>query len=314
MNRPQGLKRALFSVNSFRCLIAAIVVPALALALAAPAAPAAGAIEVVDDHGRAVRLQGPARRIVSLAPHITENLFSAGAGQFVVGAVDHSDYPAAARAVRRVGGYHNFDAELILALQPDLVIAWKEGNPLHLVEKLERLGLTVYITEPKRLEDIPRNIVRFGVLTGAEDSGPGNSATVRRGAVPVAGAACAGGKNLRLLSGVAQALGDGDGPATDRQRDRLVRRREHLRGPEGADAANKPGGRVDPEPGRDHHQRHGRGPAGLVRPLEALALSDGRRPRQPVFHQPGAHSAAHPPRAFRGPAGVRGSANGAQAI
>ena len=175
MNRPQGLKRALFSVNSLRRLIAAIVVPALALA--APAAPAAGSIEVVDDHGRAVRLQGPARRIVSLSPHITENLFSAGAGQRVVGAVNHSDYPPAARAVRRVGGYDNFDAKLILALQPDLVIAWKEGNPLHLVEQLERLGLTVYINDPQRLEDIARDIARFGVLTGAE--GPARK-TARR--------------------------------------------------------------------------------------------------------------------------------------
>ena len=95
----------------------------------------------------------------------------------MVGAVNHSDYPAAARAVRRVGGYDNFDAELILALQPDLVIAWKEGNPLHLVEKLERLGLTVYINDPQRLEDIARDIVRFGVLTGAE--GPARE-TARR--------------------------------------------------------------------------------------------------------------------------------------
>lgn len=157
----------MFSRASRRGLIAAVVVPALALA--APAAPDAGAVEAVDDHGRAVRLQGPARRIVSLAPHITENLFSAGAGQRVVGAVNHSDYPAAARAVRRVGGYDNFDIELILALQPDLVIAWKEGNPFHLVEKLERLGLTLYINEPQRLEDIARDIVRFGALTGAED-------------------------------------------------------------------------------------------------------------------------------------------------
>lgn len=164
-----------FSRQALRGLIAAVA--ALALALAAPTAPSAGAIEVVDDYGRAARLQQPARRIVSLAPHITENLFSAGAGQFVVGAVNHSDYPAAARAVKRVGGYDNFDAELILALQPDLVIAWKEGNPLHLVEKLERLGLTVYINDPKRLEDIGRDIVRFGALTGA--AGPAREAAGR---------------------------------------------------------------------------------------------------------------------------------------
>lgn len=171
MNRLRAAN-APCSAGLRRGLIAAVVAPALALAapaaLAAPTAPDAGSIEVVDDYGRVARLQGPARRIVSLSPHITENLFSAGAGQFVVGAVNHSDHPAAARAVRRVGGYDNFDVELILALQPDLIIAWKEGNPLHLVEKLERLGLTVYINDPQRLEDIARDIVRFGALTGAE--------------------------------------------------------------------------------------------------------------------------------------------------
>ena len=129
----------------------------------------AGTIEVVDDSGKTVRLEKPASRIVSLAPHITENLFSAGVGHLVVGVVSYSDYPDEAKTVLPVGGYDNFDTELILALQPDLIIAWKEGNQFHQVDALIKLGLTVYINEPRRLEDVAADIVRFGILGGRED-------------------------------------------------------------------------------------------------------------------------------------------------
>ena len=126
-------------------------------------------VEVVDDIGRTVKLDKPAARIVSLAPHITENLFAAGVGRRVSGAVNYSDYPAEARGIPSVGGYDNFDIETILALQPDLVIAWKEGNQFHQVERLMNLGLAVYINEPQRLEDVAADITRFGILGGREN-------------------------------------------------------------------------------------------------------------------------------------------------
>ena len=126
-------------------------------------------ITVVDDIGRAVRLEQPAERIVSLAPHITENLFAAGVGGQVVGAVTYSDYPTEAGEITRVGGYDNFDIETILSLQPDLVVAWKEGNQYPQVERLMKLGLTVFVNEPSRLEDVAADIIRFGILGGRED-------------------------------------------------------------------------------------------------------------------------------------------------
>ena len=128
----------------------------------------AGALTVVDDIGRTVQLDKPATRIVSLAPHITENLFAAGVGHFIVGVVSYSDYPSEARKITSVGGYDNFDTELILALQPDLVIAWKEGNQFHQVERLMDLGLTVFVNEPQRPEDVAADITRFGILGGRE--------------------------------------------------------------------------------------------------------------------------------------------------
>lgn len=124
------------------------------------------AIEVVDDLGRTVRLEKPAKRIISLAPHITENLFAAGVGHLIIGAVSYSDFPEQAKTIPLVGSYNNFNIELILASQPDLIIGWKEGNQKQQVEKLIHLGLTVYINAPKELDDIASNILHFGILTG----------------------------------------------------------------------------------------------------------------------------------------------------
>ena len=121
-----------------------------------------------DDSGREVRLKAPARRIVTLAPHATEMLYAAGGGPHLVGTVDYSDYPPAAKTVPRVGSYDRFDLEAISALKPDLVIAWESGNPAAPVEKMRALGLTVYASQPNRLEDIAGQLERFGQLAGSE--------------------------------------------------------------------------------------------------------------------------------------------------
>ena len=125
-------------------------------------------VVVVDDTGATVRLSAPARRIVSLAPHIIENLYAAGAGGRLVGAVEYSDFPAAARRLPRVGDYARPDLEAIVALKPDLVVAWQSGNADAVVNTLRALGLTVYQSQPDRLEDIPAGIEKLGRLAGTE--------------------------------------------------------------------------------------------------------------------------------------------------
>jgi iron complex transport system substrate-binding protein len=132
------------------------------------AAPAFAEVRVTDDLGRTVVLAQPTRRIVSLAPHATETLFTAGAGDRVVGAVSYSDYPEDAKKIPRVGGYHNLDLERIVALRPDLVVAWASGNLPAQVERLRALGMTVYVSEPHAIEDVARNIERLGALAGTE--------------------------------------------------------------------------------------------------------------------------------------------------
>lgn len=124
---------------------------------------------VQDDGGRSVCLDRPARRIVSLAPHATEMLFAVGAGERIVGAVNYSDYPPAARAIPRVGGYNNIDVERILALRPDLVVAWSSGNNAAQIATLERLGLVVFRNEPRHIEDIASTARRLGRLTGTAE-------------------------------------------------------------------------------------------------------------------------------------------------
>ncbi len=123
-------------------------------------------VSIVDDSGAKVTLAQPARRIVSLAPHVTELLFAAGAGARIVGAVDYSDYPDAAKQLRRVGSYAAFDLEAIVALRPDLVVGWSSGNPASQLDALRAVGLRLYLTEPRRIEDIPIHIEHLGALAG----------------------------------------------------------------------------------------------------------------------------------------------------
>ena len=126
------------------------------------------AISVVDDDGNTIHLPAVAQRIISLSPHVTELLFVVGAGDRLVGTVEHSDYPTAARGIRRVGGYSAIDLETILTLQPDLIIGWRTGNNPVQLEKLKELGLPVYISEPRRIQDIPKTARRLATLTGTE--------------------------------------------------------------------------------------------------------------------------------------------------
>lgn len=132
------------------------------LLLAALSLPAAAELRLTDDAGRSVVLAAPAQRIVSLAPHVTELLFAAGAGSKVVGATQYSDYPDAAKKIPRVGGYTSVDMEAVVALKPDLVIAWKSGNRNQQYDRLEKLGIPVFVNEPRSLDDVARAIETFG--------------------------------------------------------------------------------------------------------------------------------------------------------
>lgn len=139
-----------------------------AIVLSALTVQAYSVVEVYDDEGTQITLAIPAQRIVSLAPSLTELIYSAGAGENLVGVVEHSDFPAAAKALPIVGRFDLLDIERILELDPDLVVAWQTGNPRSSVHQLRQLGLTVYVAEPKSLAAIPSHIERLAVLVGKE--------------------------------------------------------------------------------------------------------------------------------------------------
>jgi iron complex transport system substrate-binding protein len=126
-------------------------------------------VSAVDSDGSRVSLAAPAQRIVSLAPHVTELLFAAGAGAKVVAASEYSDYPEAAKQLPRVASSGAVDLERILALRPDLVVAWRLSATAQTLERLQSLGIPVFYSEPHRLAEIPDAMDALGVLAGTEE-------------------------------------------------------------------------------------------------------------------------------------------------
>ena len=130
--------------------------------------PAWPAVQVSDDSGATITLARPAQRIVSLAPHLTELLFAAGAGAAVAGVGAYSDFPEAAKALPGVGDSAMLDLERIVALKPDLLVVWRDGNSPQQLQRLATLGIPVYASQLGTLADIAATLRRLGRLAGTE--------------------------------------------------------------------------------------------------------------------------------------------------
>lgn len=177
-------------------LVAAVVAAVVAtLVLASPRGPGGRgpppapsplrpSLTLVDDFGRTIVLPHAPVRIVSLAPHATELLFAVGAGARVVAVDRNSDEPPAARALPKLSSFPQPDVEALLALLPDLVVAWGPGVSPAQLERLESLGIAVFVSEPRTLDDVASTLRRFALL--APD--------------PSDGAAAAGAFTARLAS------------------------------------------------------------------------------------------------------------------
>ena len=132
-------------------------------------------ITVEDDAGNKITLQQPAKKIISLAPHLTELLYSAGAGDKIVATVRFSNFPKTAEQIPRIGDAHNLDMEALVGIKPDLIMFWKSGTSNAVYNKLLTLGFTVYQSEPDTLEKIATSIQRFGRLVGTVETANRNS-------------------------------------------------------------------------------------------------------------------------------------------
>jgi iron complex transport system substrate-binding protein len=154
-------------------------VPALALAVLF-IVPAAADVTVVDDLGRTVRLAGPAQRIVSLAPSLTETLFAIGAGDAVAGVTSYCTYPHEAAQKPQVGGMINPSLEAIVALSPDLIVLSMEGNVREDFDRLTALGAAVFVSNPRSLPDIQKSVKQLGTLSGRSADAAGLAARLAR--------------------------------------------------------------------------------------------------------------------------------------
>ena len=124
--------------------------------------------EVKDEIGRKLAISNNPRRIVSLAPGLTETLYALNLGDKIAGVTSFCNWPAEAKQKPQIGGFINPSIEKIISLQPDLIIATADGNRKDTVQQLERVGLVVYVTNPSDIKGIFTSILHIGEITSAE--------------------------------------------------------------------------------------------------------------------------------------------------
>jgi iron complex transport system substrate-binding protein len=167
MRRPRFRSAALVATAALLCAAApSRAQSAPAASLAAPAFR-----EVVDEAGRTVRIPQPVRRIVSLAPSLTETVYALGLQDRLVGDTDYCDYPPDAQKKTKVGGAINPSLEQIVTLHPDLVLVTKSLNRLETVHALDELGISSYATDPHDVAEIITSTKKLADVLGVPEAG-----------------------------------------------------------------------------------------------------------------------------------------------
>jgi len=123
---------------------------------------------IIDQLGRQVSVPDSPQRIVSLAPNITEIIFALKQEHRLIGSTKFSDYPSEASTLPKVGSYVHLDIEKIVALEPDLCIATKDGNPIEIISLLESLKIPIFAVDPRNLNTVMETLIEIGRLLGAE--------------------------------------------------------------------------------------------------------------------------------------------------
>ena len=153
--------------KSARCLVFFFL---LAGGLTLSTGFAATYTDLTDLLGRPVRMPVDPRRVIALAPNITEIVFALKQEHRLVGVTQFSDYPDEARKLAKVGSYVQLDIERIVALRPDLCLAIKDGNPRAVVARLESMQIPVYALDPRNLHSVMETILAIGRLLNAENT------------------------------------------------------------------------------------------------------------------------------------------------
>jgi iron complex transport system substrate-binding protein len=129
-------------------------------------ATALAGLQLPQADGSLLALEQPARRIITLSPHLAELAYAAGAGGTLLATAEYSDYPPEAKKLPRIGDAFRFDLERIMALEPDLVIGWASGNPEAALARLESLGVRVWRTEIRHPNDIATLLIQMAKAAG----------------------------------------------------------------------------------------------------------------------------------------------------
>jgi len=142
----------------------------LCIVLLAFSIPSLAGISLPQADGSSLELNAPANRLITLSPNLAELVFAAGAGENLVATVEYSEYPEAAAQVPRIGDAFRIDVERILALSPDLVIAWDSGNPRQAVTQIVSLGIPVWSVEIREPGEVADVIKAIGNASGRTQS------------------------------------------------------------------------------------------------------------------------------------------------
>jgi iron complex transport system substrate-binding protein len=177
--------RAIIQTRKAAAAFAAIFMLLHAIAAFAQASPqssdnAPAFREFVDDTGRTVRVPQPVRRIVSLAPSLTETIYALGLQDKLVGDTDFCDFPPDAKRKTKVGGTVNPSLEKIASLHPDLVLVTKVLNRLETVHSLDTLGIPSYATDAVTVDEIISSTRRLAEVLGSADTGTALAADMRQ--------------------------------------------------------------------------------------------------------------------------------------
>jgi iron complex transport system substrate-binding protein len=122
-----------------------------------------------DEIGRKVKIPHLMKRIVSLAPSLTEILFDLGLNEEIVGVTNFCDYPEGVLNKPRIGGFVNPNIEKIVSLKPDLILGTRDGNRIETIHRLNDLGFSVYVVNPKGFDGVIKTIQNIGEIVARKD-------------------------------------------------------------------------------------------------------------------------------------------------
>ncbi|NNG46549.1 MAG: ABC transporter substrate-binding protein, partial [Deltaproteobacteria bacterium] len=173
---PDSADHTATPVRARGLLLAALL---LSLCVCPRWAPASSSLVMTDDRGVSVRLAAAPRRVVSLAPNLTEIVFLLGQEEKLVGVTRYCNYPLRAAALPRIGGIVDPDVERIVAADPDLLLCTTDGNPKERVQILEEMGIPCFAVGPQNLEAIFKTLERVGALLGVPEKGRKEASALR---------------------------------------------------------------------------------------------------------------------------------------